>query len=177
MALGFLQLLSAIPLRPEHHRFDVKVRFFGGVVDANQHFIFLQAEARDFRQGNERVRSFAADHVDDLICDQNIFRAERARLDLSSARHGGHETMLRPQAIGHAHADDRALLGFVRLCRHQSGQHQQSDRAENAFHRSSITGCLLKSNIRFGCGTAGWNCVWVKPGEHGTRNRCWEVCK
>ncbi len=41
---SFFQHLAVLPFRQHHHGFDMEVRLFLGIVDANQHLVFLQLE-------------------------------------------------------------------------------------------------------------------------------------
>ncbi len=49
--LGFLEHLIAFPLLAQSHGLDMEMRLLCRIVNANQHFIFLQPESRDFGQG------------------------------------------------------------------------------------------------------------------------------
>jgi len=55
------------------------------------------------------------------------------RLDLALARHDCHESVLRTQAIRHAHADDRALLVRVVLRREKHRKDEHKNTAQRAF--------------------------------------------
>jgi len=50
-----------------------EVRFFGGVIDAYQHLVFLKAESRDFRERDELIGGLAADDIHHFLPRQNVF--------------------------------------------------------------------------------------------------------
>ena len=75
----------------------MKMRFLRCIINANQHFVFLQTESGHFGQRDELVGRLAPDTINDPISHQNIFGSHLARLDFTGARHRGHEPVQRPR--------------------------------------------------------------------------------
>src|ERR1700727_767910 len=79
---SFLKPLSTIPIRPQHHSFDVEVRFLRRVIDANQQFVLLDVKPRALCQRDELVGTLTTNDVNHFVGDKNVLGAESGHLHL-----------------------------------------------------------------------------------------------